>query len=380
MDYNVSINGLQVINQEKNNIGVGKLRDMEQIIVKERGRIDYEGIMYTPQNMAFPAAVCALKVFMGLGMRTREIHAHNMTWVGNLDYYFQVGVSTEGFGLFYHLPQHVIKHNIFDKEPLKDCLEGEGLQFRLITDPDVQFNKDTYSNGEELIEIITKHLRNNLPALILTNENIVILATGFTNNGKTIRGWVFMDGGDNTNKSFDPDYCQFIDNWTETTFALILIFEPKELKDRKEICINALKRGSAMMSTVDCKLEGYGYGKALYRNWIHAIQDDRNYIGDVKERPYIDPEIWDLAERRAWVANFIGEAKKYIEDEELEQAEVAFMEIHNKMWEINGLCSEDKVDKLKEKDIRFKIINLIKECETLEEEAAECIKIVLSRC
>ncbi len=134
------------------------------------------------------------------------------------------------------------------------------------------------------------------------------------------------------------------------------------------------------MSTVDCKLEGYGYGKALYRNWIHAIQDDRNYIGDVKERPYIDPEIWDLAERRAWVANFIGEAKNYIKDEELEQAELAFMEIHNKMWEINGLCSEDKVDKLKEKDIRFKIINLIKECVTLEEEAAECIKIVLSRC
>lgn len=351
---------------------------MEQILVKERGRIDYQGIMYTPQNLAFPSAVSALKVFMGLDMRRREIHAHHMTWVGNLDYYFQVGVSTEGFGLMYHFPQHVLKNNIFDSEPLKDCLEGEGIPFRLITSNLDQFKKDAGADREEFIGSLTEHMINNLPVLILTNENMVILATGYTNNGKTIRGWVFMNGGDNTNKSFDPDFCQFIDNWTETAFALILIQEPKEFSNRKEVFIKALKRGYEMMASKDCRLEGYGYGKALYRNWINYILDDSHYSNDRKDRPYIDPEIWDLAERRAWVANFIKEAKEYLGDEELEKAEVAFMAIHNKMWEINGLCSEENIDKLKEKETRLKIANLIKECEAFEEDAAECIKSVLN--
>jgi hypothetical protein len=352
---------------------------MEQFIVKERGRVDYEGKMYTPQNMAFPSAVSALKVFMGLGMRTSEIHAHNMTWIGNLDYYFQVGVSTEGFGLFYDLPHHVLKNNLFGSEPLKDCMEAEGLPFQLIADKSVQVKDGECFGAEEFIVILRRHLDNNLPAIVLTNENMVILATGYLNNGKTIRGWVFMDGGDNTNKSFHPDFCQFIDNWTETAFALILIFEPKELGDRKEICIKALSRGYEMMNTMDCNLEGYGYGKVLYQNWLKYILDDRNFNGNVKERPYIDPEIWDLAERRAWAANFMREAEKYIGGEMLGQAAGAFMSIHDKMWEINGLCSGEDADKLKDKETRLKIVNIIKECEALEELAAECIGTVLKQ-
>ncbi len=350
---------------------------MEQFIVEMRGKVDSEGKMYTPQNMAFPSAVSALKVFMGLGMRTMEIHAHNMTWLGNLDYYFQVGVSTEGFGLLYSLPHQVLKNNLFGGEPLKDCLEAEGLPFRFIADGSVQFKDTECSEAENFIDILTKHLENNLPAFILTNENMVILATGYTNSGKTIRGWVFMDGGDNTNKSFDPDYCQFIDNWTKTAFAMILIFEPKEQGDRKEICIRALKRGYAMMNTMDCKLKGYGYGKVLYKNWISYILDDANFNGEVTKRLYIDPEIWDLAERRAWTANFMSQAEEYLGSERLGQAASAFMAIHDKMWEINGLCSEANVDKLKKKETRLKIVKIIRECEALEEQAAECIGTVL---
>ncbi len=350
---------------------------MEQFVVKERGRVDYEGKMYTPQDMAFPSAVSALKVFMGLGMRTNEIHAHNMTWTGNLDYYFQVGVSTEGFGLFFDLPHGVLKNNLFGSEPLKDCMEAEGLPFKLIADKLVPVKDGECAGAEEFIEILKNHLANNLPAMILTNENMVILATGYLNHGKTVRGWVFMDGGDNTNKSFNPDDCQFIDNWTETVFGLVLIHEPEKQGDRKEICRRALSRGYEMINTVDCKTEGYGYGKSLYGSWLKHIQDDRNYNGNIEKRPFIDPEIWDLAERRAWAANFFWEAKDYFGDESLEQAANAFMGIHDKMWEINGLCSGENAGRLKEKGTRLKIADIIKECQALEEQAAECIGTVL---
>jgi hypothetical protein len=346
---------------------------MERIEVKERGRVDYEGKMYTPQNMAFPSAISALKVFMGLGMRTTEINAHNMTWVGNLDYYFQVGVSTEGFGLFYDLPHSVLKNNLFSSESLKDCLAAEGLPYKLYGDNSVQIKDGQCNTSEEFIEVLTEHLSKNLTAIVLSKENIVILATGYENNGDTLRGWVFMDGADNTNKSFNPDYCQFIDDWTETTFAILLVFEPVKPDDRREICIKALKRGYEMLNTIDFDRERYGYGKALYRNWINYIFDDKNFGGDVTKRPYIDPEIWDLAEKRAWAANFMREAEGYLGRGVLVQAIDSFMAIHDKMWEINRLCSGENAVKLKDREIRLKIVDIIRECGELDEEAAKCI-------
>jgi hypothetical protein len=34
----------------------------EIFVVRERGRVDYDGKMYTPQTMAFPAAIIAKSI------------------------------------------------------------------------------------------------------------------------------------------------------------------------------------------------------------------------------------------------------------------------------------------------------------------------------
>lgn len=347
---------------------------MENYVVKERGRVDYDGKMYTPQDMAFPSVMSALKTFMGLGMRTTEIKSHNMNWTGNVDYYFQVGVSTEGFGLFVDLPHSVLQNNLFNNEPLKDCFEAEGLPFKLYADKSVKVKDGECNTSTEFKKLIIEHLSNNLPAVVLTKENMMILATGFASNGDTLRGWVFMDGADNTNKSFDPDHCQFIDSWTEAAFALILVYEPVEPSDRKEICMRALKRGYEMLATINCKLEGYGvYGKSVYRNWISSLLEDNNFNGDVSNRRFIDPEIWDIAERRAWAANFMREAEGYLGEGVLAEAINSFLAIHDKMWEINALCSGENADKLKNRETRLKIANILRECENFDEQAAKCI-------
>ena len=69
--------------------------------------------------------------------------------------------------------------------------------------------------------------------------------------------------------------------------------------------------------------------------------------------------------------------EEYLGSGRLGQAADAFMAIHDKMWEINGLCSETNADKLKERETRLKIVDIIKKCETLEEQAAEWIGTVL---
>jgi hypothetical protein len=353
---------------------------MDSFVVKERGRVDYEGKMFTPQDMAFPSAMAALKVFMGLGMRTMESQAHGITWCNNLDHYFHVGVSTEGFGMFYDLPHVVLQNNLFNSEPLRDCFEAEGLPFKLMADSSVQVKDGECHTKQELINVIVEHISQNLPAIVLTNENMVILATGYQDNGETLRGWVFMDGADNTNKAFNPDLCQYINHWTKSVFGIILVGEPQQPVDRKKIALKALSRGLQMLKTEQCSTKGlkYGYGKVLYKNWSKCILNDATFSSDVSKRPCVDPEIWDLAERRAWSAHFFKDAEQYIGEGVLTDAFEAFMTIHNKMWEINGLCGDKNLEQLKMRETRLKIVEILEQCEKLEDKAIECISIVES--
>lgn len=352
---------------------------MEGYVVKERGRVSHEGKMYTPQDMAFPSAMAALKVFMGLGMRTMDSTSHGIKWCNNLDYYFHVGISTEGFGMNYDLPHVVLQNNLFDGEPLTDCFEAEGLPFKLMANASVKIKDDECSTKEEFIGALTNHMIKNLPAIILTNENMVVLSTGYKDNGETLRGWVFMDGADNTNKGFDPELCQYINRWTDKAFGIVLVGEPQQTADRKKIVIKALCRGLSMLQTQQLKNDGlkYGYGKAVYRNWSRYLLDDSNFSNNISNRPYIDPEIWDLAERRAWSAHFFKDAQQYIGDGVLEEAFAAFMDIHNKMWEINSLCSDKNVEQLKNRQTRLNIVDILAQCEKLEEKAIECIREVV---
>lgn len=87
----------------------------------------------------------------------------------------------------------------------------------------------------------------------------------------------------------------------------------------------------------------------------------------------IDPDIWDLAERRAFAADFLEEAGECLALN-LQQAAYAFRSIHDHMWRIHNLCGgEDQQAKLRDAGVRMEIARVIRECRKLDTEAADVI-------
>ncbi len=343
----------------------------EKFMVTERGRLENsDNLMLTPHDFAFPSLMSTLAIFMGLPVRTWVSEGHGIQWLDIRDHYTQVGISAEGFGMMYGLPHGVLRDSRFGSAPVMDCFAFLSLPCRLYADSSVAVKDRGLNKPQDFIDIITDHITKNLPAAVLTNEAMQILVTGYENYGKTLRGWVFSDGADNTNKSFHYDLCQLIDNWTDTAFAVITAGEPHRTCNKKDILSRALKRGYDMLTEENKS----GYGKKIYKDWSDAMNDDSKFSGSISERPYIDPHIWDLAERRAWTSNFLRDVKSVIPDAELAGAIEAFDGIHDKMWTINSLCSGNDCIRLKDRGVRLQIVDIIKECARLDLKAAECIK------
>ena len=119
-----------------------------------------------PHNMAFPAMMSALKGVLGLPQRLGEIEGHGRIWESNLDYFFQMGISCEGFGLFFDLPHAVLQTGLFDGGPLADCFAAEGIRYRLAADETV-LKKDLQLDKEDLQEQVCCHLSRDLPLVLL---------------------------------------------------------------------------------------------------------------------------------------------------------------------------------------------------------------------
>jgi hypothetical protein len=124
----------------------------------------------------------------------------------------------------------------------------------------------------------------------------------------------------------------------------------------------------------------YGFGDNLYKSWISFIDNDMNYKTQKDSQRYISPEWCDMAERRAFTAEFFLEAEEYINQGKLKTAYDSFYQISDNMQKIHGLVSGKNKGKLLERGTRNSIVSILNQCKDLDHRAAENIKIVLDEC
>ena len=81
-----------------------------------------------------------------------------------------------------------------------------------------------------------------------------ILATGFSNKGKTLKGLVFLDGDDDKNSIMSFDKLSDFSEWYRGNRDLILVKPAIDRMTTKEACKIALLQGYELLSnTVDIK-------------------------------------------------------------------------------------------------------------------------------
>lgn len=340
------------------------MKYQQSYTIPERGVRRKHKELMCPHDMPFPSLMSALKTFMGIPANIDTFRAHNRTWENDMDYFYQMGVSGEGFGMLFDLPHGVIESNIWSEEALEDCFNAEGIEHRIAVGNDTK--------AEQLVE----HLNKDMP-LILVYQNKYQLVMGYEDSGKVIRSFAFK-GGSAGNKAFSMmKNSKLSESWEEDVLMTIFIDGVCEPHDRKKISIKALERGYQMLTATEKNFNNYSFGEYLWNTWINRIDDDSNFKRKADKMRYIDPEKFDIAERRTYTAGFFRDCQGYLGDGCLKIAIRNFNQIHNKMWEVHSLVTGENEGKLLERETRDKVIDILKRCKKLDKQAATNIKKVL---
>lgn len=348
----------------------------DNYMVTEHGIRKKSNVKMCPHSMAFPALMSATKTFMGLETNIRLMGDGKRKWFSDYDYFFHMGVSTEGFGLFFDLPHGVLQSDLWKGEPLKDCFAAEGLKYRLVADDTVK-TKD--AKLEKIKDTVCKHLFKDLPLIIFYNKNLYLFVMGYKDNGDTIIAYPFSDG-QKSNVAYEMNKnSREYNNWDDDAFAIVLIDGITSPGNRKEIILRTLKKAYSMITETKQNFHDYGYGDYMYQSWMNYLNDDANYKRKADKLRHINPEKFDFAERRCFTAEFFTQAEEYLGSGALKEAAAAFQEIHNKMWEVHWLVSGKNKGKLLERETRDKIIAILRHCQALDKKAADNIRLVVER-
>lgn len=344
-----------------------------------QGKVEREDPHLVPHNLAFPSAMTSLHLFMGGTHRTEVLEAHNRTWREDRDYNFFTGVSGEAFR---HLHQTGDCFRLKLPEggrAVEDCFVSLGIPVSIVSRYDGQpATAGAFRDDEELRGLVMNNLCQGYPVLLLghSGTNWVLLATGWEENGRTLVAWTFAPGADMSNKSFSPEDCQYIRDWAKGVEAAALVQGEASteasvgISNRIHAVESALARGHANL------LRG---ADALYGGWLNKLADASLYASPLRGRPAIDPDIWDLAERRAFGSGFLEEAAGLLSREELRTAAADFRAIHDKMWEIHQLCDEENGAAVpQDQSVREQIAAVVRECRRLDLQAASVIAAVLT--
>lgn len=369
----------------------------EAYIITERGaRKSVSGYKYCPHNITLPAVMSILKTLIGIKPDIRK----EGQWLNDYDYFFQMGVSTDGFAMLGYLPEAIMLNNLWNSQPIKDCFACEGIKYHMAALEDVAM-KDYAINKQTIKKEIVDHLNNDFPVLIWCAYNEFFIAIGYEDDGNTILG-IRIFGKGNSCENFMKKTkfklkFRFEAGFADDVIAVFFIDGAAEPSDRKEITLRTLKIGYEMLTETksdfsnlqyDYRLApqnrkskkelnefSYGYGVNIYEKWISRIKEDNNYKYKKDALLYASPEDFDLAERRAYVTQFFKIAQQYLGDGCLSEAIDNYVKLHNGMWKIHRTARNE--GRMLSKENRDKIIAILEDCKEYDKIAAENIGNVL---
>lgn len=262
--------------------------------------------------------------------------------------------------------------------PVRDCFCAIGLPCEIYSTKTVNGIDGVFTDGSELKNLVLKNLNDGFPVLLLGHKKIerVILAIGYENDGDILIAWTFSSGNDIPNKCFSPQDCQYILNWYQDIGAIALVKgTPTRPKTEIliDICHRTLVRNERFLR--EQRSAPCGLDINFYDNWMNGLRDDSFWAANITGFPYIYPEIFDLAERRVYGAEFLKRVADILCTDKLLQAVDAGNEIHSLMWYVHSIVNETEKGNtaLFNWVVRKKIVETLNKCRTLDGIMADCI-------
>lgn len=217
---------------------------------------DFTG-RHWPRSMSKQAILSAVKLFMGLEERRDSM---NRQMNDDTDYILQAAFSCISFGYSWE-PDYI----------WEDCLAVYGLTC------------ETYSRAnhtkKEFIQRAVAHIRSGYPFIVVPKEYMdTILAVGYSDQGRVLKGLPFLDGDDGKNAVMSFAQLENFPEWYVKDSDLLLIKPGAKAVPAAIKCSEVLQKCCTILSNrqhmTDKPMEGYGL--VIYDNWCEELRKETN--------------------------------------------------------------------------------------------------------
>ncbi|MBD5515005.1 MAG: helix-turn-helix transcriptional regulator [Lachnospiraceae bacterium] len=257
--------------------------NFEHILLPYDEIADFSGIKW-PRSMAWPAILSAIKLFMGLECR-KDPSKRQMN--DDTEYIFQSAFTSTCFGYSWGA-------EIFEK----NCLAVYGLSCEV-------FDSEQY-NAETLMHLATENILTGYPVVVESKEyEDIILASGFSHNGKVLKGISFLDGDDDKNSVMSFKQLHSFAGWYKKKIRLILIKPSADKVSVEDACKEALYDGCRLLSNEIHRFDQplVGYGLVIYDNWRNELRVENEKNLETIECLY--PHIFIHYENKMCIKRFL---------------------------------------------------------------------------
>ncbi len=227
-----------------------------EFIVKPRFPVaDYSGPEW-PKSISSASVLAALKLFFGLEQRR---DSQNRQINDDEEYVLQSAIMNICFGYSYGPDQWI-----------RDGFLIYGLDYEL-------HSRSDYSE-DEFISLACREIEHGYPVVIIPKEYTdTILAVGFSDHGRILKGLGFLEGDDQKNARMNFEQLDQYAGWYKADCDMLTLKPFNEKMPLTKACINALLRGVELLSNIDhCgedKMQGYGL--VIYRNWLDLLKEEK---------------------------------------------------------------------------------------------------------
>ena len=208
-----------------------------------------------------------------------------------------------------------------------------------------------WETDDDFKYMVMRNLAEGFPVLLFSGEpgDRILLATGYQKGGDVLLGWLFSAGRARQNMTFSSDKRKRFLAWNKNILAALLVqSKPEPPEDIRPLICRALERGAAFLRG-DKKLEAFA----------------KTFDGSADV--HIHPEIWDLAERRCFLAYELKEAAGLFRTDALKDAIDACWKIHEHVWQIDERSKSKKGrTALKDAVIQKQIAEMLLACRSLD--------------
>lgn len=257
--------------------------NFEHILLPYAPIADFSGAAW-PRSMAYPAVLSAVKLFMGLE-RNRDSMGRQLN--DDTEYILQSAFTSICFGYSWGAD-----------DGLEIGLSAYGLTGELCRGGECP--------EKNFIRMAAGHILSGYPVLILPREYAdIILATGFSHQGKVLKGLPFLDGDDDKNSVMSFQHLKSFPEWYAKKPDMLLIKPGSEQSSIPEMCKTALRKGISLLqnktSISDEPLTGYG--QVIYDNWCRELQKESNQ--SLAEMECLAPHIFIHYEGKLRIKQFL---------------------------------------------------------------------------